>query len=107
MRSWGEVGGPWQERKLVGPENESVHEIVTFSACNGLSAVPAESRGVIGVARAGGASFGFKPLSGTGQAGRASGQTRALGSLAAWHRLTQREAGGDLPEMTLIIGIDG
>jgi hypothetical protein len=28
------------------------------------------------------------------------------GSLAAWHRLTQRMVGGDLPEMIRIIGID-
>jgi hypothetical protein len=86
--------------------NGSVHEIVTFSACNGLSAVLADSRSVIGAARAGEASFCFKPRSGTGQAGRASGQTWGLGSLAAWHRLTQRKAGATLPEMIRIIGVD-
>ena len=52
---------------------KGVHEIVTFSECNGVSAVLADSRSVIGAARAGEASFCFKARSATGQAGRASG----------------------------------
>jgi hypothetical protein len=51
-------------------------------ACNGLSAVLADSRSVIRVARAGEAPFCFKPLSGTRQAGGASGQPWPLGTRA-------------------------
>jgi hypothetical protein len=65
-----------------------------LETCNGLSAVLADSRNVIGVARAGGASFCFKARSGTGQGGGACGQTLAPGSLAACRRLTQRKVGG-------------
>jgi hypothetical protein len=77
-------------------------------ACNGRSAVLADSRSVVGVARAGEASFCFKPRSGTGQAGGASGQPWALGTRANPSGIPKglhHSAQGCAPSATLRAGV--